>query len=280
MRRMVEFMTGESDGTLAAQRPLVTLIRRYPYLYSHCLVSEDSNQEQRQLILKSQNETQKQYEVDLSHFLTSELRRREGRIIQAAKNPTLLTDKELLGSMRHFVGKVDHQSSYREQSYRFVSQIEQARSAKIFKQDFYNYLTSGSDTKFGGGRFHRQLQQYIGALPQEGQQFNEFQMVRTCSQVLNFLVVESPQQMNHFTFIDLLNNMGTTRTVGLLLKIVLACKKVKPYLEKRLAMLFRHYENHSRASVGWLVNCLEHLNVAWSTHFGTLDFSYVTQLSL
>jgi hypothetical protein len=180
--------------------------------------------------------------------------------------------------MRHFVGKVDRQSSYREQSYRFVGQIEQARSAKVFKQDFYNYLTSGSDTQFGGGRFHRQLQQYLSALPQEGQQFNEFQMVRTCSQVLNFLVVESPQQMNHFTFIDLLNNMGTTRTVGLLLKIVLACKKVKPYLEKRLGMLFRHYENHSRASVGWLVNCFEHLNVAWSTHFGTLDFSYVTQL--
>jgi hypothetical protein len=280
MRRMVEFLLGDADarGTLAGQRPLLTLIRRYPYLYPHCLISEDSTSEQRQSILLSQGQAQKQHEVALAQFLTSKFRQREGKIQQAARNPTLLTDKELITSMQHFVGKVDQRSSYRDQSYRFVSHCAQTQSSKAFKQDLHAYLTSGSDTTFGGGRFHRQLEQYLKALPQDGQQFNEFQLVRACSQVLNFLVVESPQEMNHFTFIDLLNNMGTTRTVGLLLKIVLACKKVKPYLEKRFAILFHHYENHSRSSVGWLVHCLEHLNVAWSTHFGDLDFSYVTQL--
>jgi hypothetical protein len=282
MRRMFEFILGGEDGraSLSAQRPLVTLIRRYPCLYTHCLLSEQSNQSQQQEIIKAQGQAQKQYEVDLSQFLTCEFRRAHGssRIIQPVKNPTLLSDQELRYAVQHFVGKVDAQGSYRDHSYRFSNQLAQGTSPKMFKKDLFEYLTSGNDTHFGGGRFQSQLYQFIHKLPQEGQTLNEFQLVRTCSQILNFMVVESPQNLNHFTFMDLLSNMGTTRTVGLLLKLVLVCKKVKPYLEKRFAILFRHYENHTRNSVGWLVNCLENLNVAWSAHFGSTDFSFVSQL--
>lgn len=283
MRRMIEFMLGGEDAkaSLTAQRPLATLIRRYPCLYSHCLLSEQSNSAQKQVIIQAQSEAQKQYEVDLSQFLTFELRRSHssGRIIQPVKNPTLLSDQDLRYAVRHFVGKVDAQGSYRDQSYRFTSQLSHGSSPKMFKKDLFEYLTSSKDTHFGNGRFQSQLYQLINNLPSDGQALNEFQMVRTCSQVLNFLVVESPQRPHHFTLMDLLNNMGTTPTMGLLLKLVLVCKKVKPYLEKRFAILFRHYENHARNNVGWLVNCLENLNVAWSAHFGSTDFSFVSQIA-
>jgi hypothetical protein len=282
MRRMIEFMVGGEDAkaSLAAQRPLATLIRRYPCLYTHCLLSEQSNSQQKQVIIEAQGQAQKQYEVDLSQFLTFELRRSRdsGRIIQPVKNPTLLSDQDLRYAVRHFVGKADAQGSYRDQSFRFASQLSYDASPKMFKKDLFEYLTSNKDTQFGGGRFQSQLYQFINKLPSDGQALNEFQLVRTCSQVLNFLVVEGPQRPNHFTFIDLLNNLGTTPTVGLLLKLVLVCKKVKPYLEKRFAILFRHYENHARSNVGWLVNCLENLNIAWSAHFGSTDFSFATQL--
>jgi hypothetical protein len=282
MRRMIDFMAGGEDmrASQAAQRPLATLIRRYPCLYPHCLVTEQSNVEQKQLILKAQGDAQRQYEVDLSQFLTFELRKTHGsgKVLQPVKNPTLLSDQELHYAMRHFVGTVGAQGSYRDQSYRFSGQIAHGASPKMFKKDLFEYLTSEQDTQFGGGRFQSKLYQFIQNLPSEGQTLNEFQLVRSCSQILNFLVVESPQQLNHFTFIDLLNNLGTTRTMGMLLKLVLVCKKVKPYLEKRFAILFHHYENHTRGSMGWLVNCLENLNVAWSAHFGATDFSFATQL--
>jgi hypothetical protein len=275
LRRMMGFMVGEElKGAAAAQQPLLTLIRRYPCLYPHALLSEDSNPEQQQSVAKAQLETQKKFEIDLSHYLTYDLRRTHGgNHIQEAKNPTLLSDAELRGSLHHFIGKVDRHGSYRDQAHLFSTQTSQVKTLRAFKGDFYEYLTQSGDIRFGGGRFQKQLQNFITSIPDQKQPFGEFQLVRTCSQMLNFLVLESPQKPNHLTFMDLLNNIGTTRTVGLLLKIVLVCKKVKPHLEKRFSILFHHYENHSRASVDWLVNCLENLNIAWSTHFGSTDFS-------
>ena len=100
-------------------------------------------------------------------------------------------------------------------------------------------------------------------------------MVRTCGQLLNFLVVENSRKLNHFTFVDLVGNMGATATTGLLLKVVLLCTKVKPYLEKRLAILFDHYESATQESVMWLVQVLENLNIAFSTNFGSANLSLV-----
>jgi hypothetical protein len=108
---------------------------------------------------------------------------------------------------------------------------------------------------------------------------NDFLVVRTCSQLLNFLVVESPQRPQHYVFVDLISNLGPTLATGLLLKIILICRKVKPYLEKRFSILFNHYESSSRDAVQWLVQAMENLNVALSTNFSTIDLSFINQIA-
>ena len=70
-------------------------------------------------------------------------------------------------------------------------------------------------------------------------------------------------------------NMGTTEVIGLLLKLVLICPKVKPYLEQRFAILFSHYEFFAKDELTWLINCLEKLQLAFSIHFGKVDLSLV-----
>lgn len=286
MRRLSEFMVEDvqdARSSKQAARPLVTLIRRYPYLYSHCLLTDDSSEAQKQSIRLAQDRTQKQFEVDLSKYFTGQLRqpRASRPLIQPVKNPTLLTDSQLHQAMTHFVGKVDRGQTYRDSAHYFAAHTAQQPSFQHFKQDLYDYLTSGSDLQFGQGRFHQQLHKCLESISAPNANrggLNDFLMVRTYSQILNFIVVDSVQKPEHYVFMDLLNNVGTPATVGLLLKVVLACKRVKPYLEKRLAILFNHYENHSRGSVQWLISCLEHLNLAWSTHFGGLDFSFVKQI--
>jgi hypothetical protein len=120
---------------------------------------------------------------------------------------------------------------------------------------------------------YKQLQ---NTLPQsDSQKFSDFLLVRTCSQLLNFLVVESPQRPNHFVLIDLISNVGPPLTTGLLLKIVLLCRKVKPYLERRFSILFNHYESSTRDAVHWLVKGLENVNLALSTNFGAVDLSFI-----
>ncbi|BAZ87691.1 hypothetical protein NIES806_39220 [Dolichospermum compactum NIES-806] len=62
--------------------------------------------------------------------------------------------------------------------------------------------------------------------------------------------------------------------MGLLLKIVLICGKVKPYLERKFAILFNHYESYTTHTVGWLVGTLEQLNIAFSINFRGIDLSF------
>ncbi|MCH9055226.1 hypothetical protein L5220_04770 [Synechococcus sp. PCC 6716] len=280
LQRMVQFLREDAQDASQirknSDRPLSTLIRRYPYLYNHCLVGDETSPEELRHIQHYQHQAVQQFELNLSQYLTSEFRRAQGHVnTPTVKNPTLLTPEELKASVQHFVGKLDQQHTYRDLANQFEQRLQRLKSTRDFRDAFFHYLTD-TIPDVGRGRFRQKFHQYLDTLPafQQPQPVNEFTIVRTCSQTLNYLVVDSAQNPNHLVFIDLLNNIGTAATIGLLLKVVLVSKKVKPYLEKRFAILFNHYQSFSRGKVRWLVNCLEHFNIANVTHFGKRDFSF------
>ena len=270
--------------------PLVKLINRYPYLYDHCLLSEDSTYEDQQAIGKMRNEAQRHYEIELSQYITHQVRQIQvarlkpeqhpKQITRTINNPTLLTDNELFFAVKQYVGKVEGSYSYRDLAHSFITHSSKTRSYKDFKNELYAYLTSSIDPSYGNRQFNKQLYNYLqNTLPHNDYHpVNEFLIIRTCSNLLNFLVVNNQKQPQHFVFIDLVANLGTTRTVGLLLKLVLICRKVKPYLEKRFSILFNHYESNVGDAVMWLIQCLENLNIALSIHFGAVDLSYLSRL--
>ncbi|PZD74558.1 hypothetical protein C1752_00867 [Acaryochloris thomasi RCC1774] len=296
LRRFSEFITPQTSAS--SSRPLSTILRRYPYLYQHCLISKEDSQEHQSSVRQVQQHAQEQFELDLSHYLTGIFKRpaAPGQIIQPAgrtqlilpdsgplirsQNPTLLGDNELCKTLKQYVGRVDHQGSYRDGAKHFILRNQASQTYLGFKKNLYDYLVASVDTKFGRCRFNQQLQKQFDALLPEcnDRPMSDFLLVRTCNRLLNFLVVESRQRPNHIVFMDLINNVGSTATVGLLLKVVLLCKKIKPYLENRFALLFNHYEAKQQGAVKWLVACLEKLNLAWSANFGRFDFSFVTAL--
>jgi hypothetical protein len=292
LKRLAQVITDNSVGTTNGKTPasqaLGTLIPRYPYLWSHCLLTDDSNYEQQKIIKKIQAQKQQQFEIDLSQYVAHQVRRAQvarrftsisfGRPIQNIKNPTLLSDPELFFALKQFVGKVEGGNTYKQLAGSFRAGTSETQSYRSFKNDLYEYLISSiSDGPYGKCQFNQKLyKQLQNTFPHsDDRKFNEVLMMRTCSQLLNFLVVESPQRPNHFVFIDLISNLGPTQTTGLLLKIVLICDKVKPYLEKRLAILFGHYEFRAPEAVLWLVKALENLNLALSTNFGGVDLSFL-----
>jgi hypothetical protein len=289
LRRLSQVLQEAETNVGAGNRPLGTLIRRYPYLYEHCLLSEDSTQEHQQTVRQIQSVVQRQFEIDLSQYVTYQVRRSQiasrspslapQRIIHPVPNPTLLGEQELGRAIMHYVGKVEGSSTYRDLAYSFLAHSGQAVTYKAFKDDLYQYITASIDPEYGKRQFNNQLYEHLKlTLPDSNSQLlNDFLVVRTCSQLLNFMVVESPQRPQHFVFVDLLTNLGPILTTGLLLKIVLLCRKIKPALERRFSILFSHYETYTRDAVAWLVNALENLNVALSTHFGAVDLSFVCQ---
>lgn len=288
LRRLVQVMNISSDSSSSPEtRPLGSLIRRYPYLYEHCLLSEGSTYEHQQTVRQIQASQQKQFELNLSQYVTYQVRRSQqarkdtgassGRILLPVNNPTLLSDRELYVALKHFVGKVEGSNTYRDLAQSFLTHTSQTRTYGTFKRELYDYMSSSIDPAYGKRQFSDRLyKQLQNTLPQsDSQKLSDFLLVRTCSQLLNFLVVDNPQRPNHFVFIDLMSNMGPTLTTGLVLKIVLLCRKVKPYLERRFAILFNHYESSTREGVSWLVKGLENVNVALSTNFGAVDLSFI-----
>jgi hypothetical protein len=290
LRRFADVMTAQIETQAGDRQPLGKLIRRYPYLYSHCLVTEGCSLEDQQLVRQLQDGMQRQYELDLSQFVTYQVRRSQifkltdsntvGRSLYPVKNPTLLSEPTLCNALQQFAGKVSHQGTQRDMAQHFLTHTRETRNFRSFKDDLYSYLVDVVDADYGRRQFNNCLYEQLHSILPENhdQPFNEFLLLRTCSQLLNFLVVESPQNPRHFVFADLLSNIGSINTTSLLLKIVLICRKVKPYLEKRFSILFSHYETYAQEQVRWLVEAMETLNVALTTNFGKMNLALVHHL--
>ena len=270
LRQLAQLLTQKNEEKSNPEvKPLVTLIPRYPCLYEHCLLTNDSTDEQRQKVRLIRDKAQRQFEVDLSKYITYQQLPRHS---QSGKNPTLLSNEQLNFAIKQFTGKVDGSNTYRDLAEQFRTYSRWTPSYRTFKKEFYEYLTASIDPKYGRGQFGQQLyQQLQNTLPQnDSQKLSDVLLVGTCRKLLNFLVVESPEQPTHYIFGDLTCNLGITPTVGVLLKIVLLCKQVRSYLEQRFAILFNHYEAYAKDKVNWLVESLENLNVAFGTNFGSI----------
>jgi hypothetical protein len=267
------------------------LINRYPYLYDYALVSNDGSKEQQQTVKKIKAQLEKQFEVNLSQYVTYQVRmaqtnqygksndRAVSPIIHPVENPTLLTEREVGVALKHFVGTVEGGYTYRDLSQRFVSHLSDARTYREYKNDLYDYIINSVDPKYGKHRFNEALYEKIQSISPEFdlKKPDELLIIRTSSHLFNYLVVDSPHSPNHLLFLDMISNMGTTKTIGLLLKIVLVCGKVKPYLERKFSILFNHYESFAKDRVPWLVKSLENLHIAFCVNYGKADFSLVKQ---
>ncbi len=287
LRRFAQILSRAVDEAGTGNSPLGTLIRRYPFLYDHCLLGDDHNQEQQRTVRQVQYEVQHQFELDLSKYVTYQLRKSKlaqnpnspsRSHLQPAHNPTLMSDGMLNCAIKHYSGRVNHGRTYRDLAKNFLTQSAHSQTFKAFKDDLYQYILMGVDTEYGNRKFKNQLHSQLNIIlpDSDHRPLNDFLMVRTCSQLFNFLIVDSIRDAQHYLFVDLLTNIGPISTTGLLLKILLLCSKVRPYLERRFSILFSHYESYSRDAVEWLISALETLNVALTTNFGKLNLASVS----
>lgn len=277
-------VVAEAD-TQSENRPLGSLIRRYPYLYEHCLLSEDSTQEQQCTVRQIRSTMQRQFEIHLAQYVTYQARCSQlttdptllvsSNRLRPIINPTLLDDQELHQALRHYTGKVEGSRTHRDLAFNLLNHRGQSPSFASFKDDLYEYITRSVDSEYGKRKFNNQFHRCLtNILPESNAQpLNDFLLVRTCNQILSFLIVDSLQRANHYVFVDLITNLGAIATTGLLLKVVLLCRKIIPGLEKRISILFSHYEGQRREAVQWLIQALENVNLALTTNFGAVHLT-------
>lgn len=280
LQNLAKEITNKTEGIHQTEtKPLKTLIRRYPCLYEHYLLDKDGTEEQQRKVRLIKAKAQWQFQIDLSKYITYQkllnsrqtTQQETSSCLRSVHNPTLLSDYQLNLALGHFIGKVDGSNTHRDLARQFLT-YSKSNTYRTFKRNLYEYLISSIDTKYGKGQFNYLLSEHLNnSMPdQDSQTINDVLLVRTCRKLLDLLIVESNQKPTHYIFFDLTGNLGITATIGLLLKIALLSRQVKPYLEKRFTILFNHYQGCSKDKVGWLVESLENLNVALSTNFGVM----------
>ncbi|MEM7555615.1 MAG: hypothetical protein AAF378_16245 [Cyanobacteria bacterium P01_A01_bin.84] len=275
----------ENNQTIAA------IIKRYPYLYEHCLASEDSPLEHKQTALALQAKVQRRLEISLSKYTIYRVRYSQilasnpeapvDKILQTVENPTLLSDRNLNTTLDRLISRAEGDYNYRGLAKNFSDFSLHSSCFAAFKDDLYEYLITSIDWEYGKYQFHNKLYQYLSnILPQANhEKLNEFLLIRTANNLLGFLIVENNQSPQHSVLFDLITNQGTLPTIGILLKILLICPKIKPHFTKRIAILFQHYQTSDINEVKWFIQFLEQLNIALTIYFGKVDLSYFKQIS-
>ncbi len=281
-------LLNKNQETLVFQNDtsLGSLIKRYPCLHQHCLLTQDSSYEFQKVVKIIKKNLQRNYDFEISQYVTYQARIAETArqsptsdkfAIKPVTNPSLISDRKLKKTLHQYLGKVEKNHTYRDLACNFLTHTSEITSYKLFKNELYKYITSGLNSEYCKSKLNPKIYHWLDEiLPNDSKgKLDDFTMIRTCSYLLKFLIVESKKNPEHYLFIDMIVNMGTTEVIGLLLKLVLICPKVKPYLEQRFAILFSHYEFFAKDELTWLINCLEKLQLAFSIHFGKVDLSLV-----
>ncbi|MCU0534140.1 MAG: hypothetical protein MUD14_09625 [Hydrococcus sp. Prado102] len=274
------------DTNEISTEPLGDLINRYPFLYKHCLLDEDSRIEYQRTVRKMRSRNQRNCEVALAQYLTyrarlvqvaraRQLSTSAGKLLRRVENPTLLDDDEIKAALKQCSLKNHTNWTAENLSIDFLTNPTHKLTYKTFKDNLYQYLIAIVDSEYGKRRFNKQLFDKLQEILPDchSQKLSEFLILRTYTQLLNFLVVESPQNLNHSIFVDIIANLGTTQTAGFFLKLVLLYPKIKPHFENRLSLLFEYYEKIPQKRIDWLIKFLENLQIAFSITFGSVDLS-------
>ncbi len=287
LQRLKRVLSTDKATQADPSQPLAVLIERYYFLYQECLIPQSNSPKTTKLLKQLQAQRQHQFALSLSGYLTSQVRlahlaKRYGSLERAKQsinlkaNPTLLKDDELIETIQHFISGVEGKSTYQDLAKRFLTHSNKADTLKTYKKDLYDYLISSVSDTYGKRQFNKRLSSFLNSTLEDWnhKQPNEKLILQLANQLLKFLVVDNRKNMNHYLYIDLVSNLGPTKTIGLLLKIVLLSDKIVPYISSRFAILYSHYEQTPRENVHWLFKSLETLNIALIVHHSSVDLSF------
>lgn len=287
LKRLQNLFTASEEVQRDKSQPLSTLLGRYPFLYQHCILPPENFTATKQALKKFQQKQQEDFEASLSKYIMNQVRlarskKRYNSLEETQNhfppipNPTLLKDSELITTLQHFISGIEGQSTYKDLAQRFLIHSSKATTFKVYKKDLYEYLTTSDDHAYHKRQLNPKLAHYLkNTLSQWDQEKPTEQLVlRVTNNLLKFLIVESEKNIDHYLYLDLVTNLGPTKTVGLLLKIMLISNKIHPYLTSRFAILYNHYEQTPRYNVHWLFKSLENLHIASTIHQSAIDLSY------
>ncbi|MEO1348489.1 MAG: hypothetical protein AAFW84_06755 [Cyanobacteria bacterium J06635_15] len=262
LKRQMQVLFADDGDTVVppeGDRYLGEDLRRYFYLHETTMTTKDVAQDQRETIIQLQRQTRYQFEQQCRQFVAS-CKSPQGRLVP---NPSQLEEDEFFLAFDHY--RPERSNSYSQQASEFTQQRQKLQTMADFQGEFTAYLLetlSYENPRYQNNLFGRRLRQHLERAADGDMPINQTMIVQVCRRTLEFLVIENLKRPNTVNFRNLLKDVGHTITVGVLLKVVMFCKAVRPWFEERFGILFHLYEQTRKGEIPWLVQSLEHLNIA------------------
>lgn len=257
---------------------------RYTYLYDYFLPQDDNFKQLREYIQKSQNQRQKDFEIQLSRHMIYRFRLKQlakmklmskgvGKIITKVDNPTLLSERAFKVALKQYIGKNGNNKTVLELCQRFTADNDLRNSFQVFKNDLYLFLIHDIKPRDRNQNFADSLKNKLdNVFPQSDQKaLNSNLILQTLRQLYSFLIIAPNSTKDNNKFANLIVHLGTAQVMMILLKLVLICPESKPDLEKKMALIVVQHQLNPIQNIPWLFKSLEHLLMAFSLYFGDID---------
>lgn len=286
LKILAKILTSDLSENLDREAPVSSLVARYSYLYQFFLPEAASFPLLKNLVKQLQANNQQHFEFQLSQYIIYRARlvqlakmnllsKGAGKAIYKVKNPTFLSDRDIIITIRQHLKQFEHKYTLLQLAEHFLARNPIRSSYQEFKRDLYQYLIIGFKPRNESYQFKHKLKQKIEQIftNSNSRPLNNSLVLQTCRQLLSFLIVDSSTEIDSSQLAELRLNLGTIQTAVLLIKIILICPEAKPDLEKKLALLFTQYHARVIKDVLWLIKILEHLLIGIGIHLGKIDIS-------
>jgi hypothetical protein len=249
-------------------------VKRYTsYLLVPQYIDQSNPIEQREAARALAKQLRDQFKFDLAMYVARS-QSIQTTPNQPPKNPTVLGE-EVLRLIKTVVVKRGSYN-YTNLANIFLQQNEGV-SYSQFKQNFITYLLSFANDSAEHARTLRKL--VVDRLDTlykeyENDTVTDALILRTSNRVIDFLTTENRQQPSSM-FVLLLSQGNPMTLVIALLKLILASRNSRLYLEARIADLIHYYENYPEDECRWVVNFLEIFNVIFTIHAENVQYNLI-----
>lgn len=187
------------------------------------------------------------------------------------QNPTELGDNAL--SLIKFIVKRRGQFSYKNLAHIFLDQVEDL-SYQLYKKSILKYLTFALDQDSLVPQLNQRLSYKLNDLYQdyEAAVINDSLQLRTCNQMIAFLLTEDDEHPSEL-FSFLLSQGGGITLALLLLKIILISPNARRYLDLRIAYLVRYYQDFPPDDCKWFTRFLDICNITFAIYVEGIEYS-------
>ncbi|NJL87132.1 MAG: hypothetical protein HC886_16010 [Leptolyngbyaceae cyanobacterium SM1_1_3] len=125
-----------SDGQ--QHQPVGTLLRHYPFLYDHNLLTKDSDHEQKRSIQNLKQQAEQKLGINLVRYNSYRL----GHSHKAIANPTRLSNQQLDQALDYYTGKGYEKKTHKEFAGWFLAYSRSVKTFREFKEELSMIICS------------------------------------------------------------------------------------------------------------------------------------------